>query len=66
MSHFVTYILKFQEIIVYKIPPGRGGGYIASLWFKNFDVNRKALSPICCKFQINLFGVILYIFFFMI
>ena len=28
MSHFVAYILQFQEIIVYKIPPG---GSIASL-----------------------------------
>ena len=27
MSHFVAYILKFQEIILYKIPPvGWGGG----------------------------------------
>ena len=26
MSHFVAYILQFQEIIVYKIPPGRGQG----------------------------------------
>ena len=27
MSHFVAYILQFQEIIVYEIPPGgRGGG----------------------------------------
>ena len=25
MSHFVAYILQFQEIIVYKIPPGEGG-----------------------------------------
>ena len=25
MSHFVVYILQFQEIIVYKIPPGGGG-----------------------------------------
>ena len=24
MSHFVAYILQFQEIIVYKIPPGGG------------------------------------------
>ena len=30
MSHFVAYILQFQEIIVYKIPPG-GRGSIASL-----------------------------------
>ena len=27
MSHFVTYILQFQEIIVYKIPPGGEGIY---------------------------------------
>ena len=28
MSHFVAYILQFQEIIVYKIPPGvRRGVY---------------------------------------
>ena len=26
MSHFVAYILQFQEIIVYKIPPGGGRG----------------------------------------
>ena len=26
MSHFVAYILQFQEIIVYKIPPVGGGG----------------------------------------
>ena len=25
MSHFVAYILQFQEIKVYKIPPGVGG-----------------------------------------
>ena len=30
MSHFVAYILQFQDIIVYKIPPGRRGS-IASL-----------------------------------
>ena len=30
MSLFVVYILQFQEIIVYKIPPG-GKGSIASL-----------------------------------
>ena len=30
MSHFVTYILQFQEFIVYEIPPwgsGVGGGW---------------------------------------
>ena len=27
MSHFVAYILQFQEIIVYKISPGGGGVY---------------------------------------
>ena len=26
MSHFVAYILQFQEIIVYKIPLGGGRG----------------------------------------
>ena len=31
MSHCVAYILQFQEIIVYKIPPRGGGGSIASL-----------------------------------
>ena len=27
MSHFVAYILQFQEIIVYKIPHGGEGVY---------------------------------------
>ena len=27
MSHFVAFILQFQETIVYKIPPGGGGVY---------------------------------------
>ena len=45
MSHFVAYILQFQEIVVYKIPPGGGGGSIASLrstciimhtWLRNY------------------------------
>ena len=31
MSNFVANILQFQEIIVYNIPPGRGGASIASL-----------------------------------
>ena len=31
MSHFVAYVLQFQEIIVYKIPPGGRKGSIASL-----------------------------------
>ena len=35
MSHFVAYILQFQEIIVYKIPPWGGGGSIASLRSKS-------------------------------
>ena len=35
MSHFVAYVLQFQEIIVYKIPPGGGGGSIASLRSKS-------------------------------
>ena len=38
MSHFVAYILQFQEIIVYKIPPGGGGGSIASLRSTTFIV----------------------------
>ena len=42
MSHFVAYILQFQEIIVSKIPPGGGRGSIASLRSIN-----KALVPIC-------------------
>ena len=37
MSYFVAYILQFQEIIVYKIPPG-GRGSIASL--RSNDINR--------------------------
>ena len=39
MSHFVAYILQFQEIIVSKIPPG-GRGSIASLRsiIKIFDI----------------------------
>ena len=39
MSHFVAYILQFQEIIVYKIPPGGGGGSIASLRSNRFRIN---------------------------
>ena len=31
MSHFVAYILQFQEIIVYEIPLMGGGGSLASL-----------------------------------
>ena len=37
MSHFVAYILQFQEIIVYKIPPGGGRGSIASLRSREYD-----------------------------
>ena len=43
MSHFVAYILQFQEIIVYKIPPGGGGGSIASL--RSIPVTLKHLKP---------------------
>ena len=28
MYHFVAYTLQFQEIIVYKIPPGGEGGLL--------------------------------------
>ena len=41
MSHFVAYILQFQEIIVYKIPPGGGGGSIASLRSTQSGPNRR-------------------------
>ena len=41
MSHSVAYILQFQEIIVYKIPPGWGGGSIASLRSINTDIMNK-------------------------
>ena len=30
MSHFLAYIVKLQEIIMYKIPPGGGGRGIYS------------------------------------
>ena len=41
MSHFVAYILQFQEIIVYKIPPGEGRGSIASLRSNNSAITNK-------------------------
>ena len=47
MSHFVAYILQFQEIIVYKIPPGGGGGSIASLRSMHF-------SSLKCSFCLSL------------
>ena len=37
MSHFVAYILQFQEIIVYKIPPG-GRGSVDSLRSMTFQL----------------------------
>ena len=39
MSHFVDYILQFQEIIVYKIPPGRGGVYSQPKIYIKCNVN---------------------------
>ena len=42
MSHFVAYILQFQEIIVYKIPPGGRRGSIASLRSICFTLLRNA------------------------
>ena len=47
MSHFVAYILQFQEIIVYKIPPGGGGGSIASLRSMDTDSNYFKLQCLC-------------------
>ena len=44
MSHFVAYILQFQEIIVYKIPPGVGGGSIASLRSNKCHCKRHILN----------------------
>ena len=35
MSHFVAYILQFQEIIVYKIPPGGEGVYSQPKVYEN-------------------------------
>ena len=46
MSHFVAYILQFQEIIVSKIPPGGGGGSIASL---RSNIKLKTLALIEAK-----------------
>ena len=54
MSHFVTYMLQFQEIIVYKIPPG-GRGSIASLRSLLSHFTLKLTLPSCysaiCKVQ---------------
>ena len=47
MSHFVAYILQFQEIIVYKIPPGGGGGSIASLRSK-LSVTGESMGTLYC------------------
>ena len=44
MSHFVAYILQFQEIIVYKIPPGGGRGSITSLRSKSWRMYLLQLS----------------------
>ena len=49
MSHFVAYILQFQEIIVYKIPPGGGGGSIASL--RSISVGVRVLAVACVTFS---------------
>ena len=44
MSHFVAYILQFQEIIVYKNRLGGGGrGSIASLRSNRFNRAREHL-----------------------
>ena len=49
MSHFVAYILQFQEIIVYKIPPGGGGGSISSLR----SIKAMRLMLLCISIQIH-------------
>ena len=43
MSHFVAYVLQFQEIIVYKFPPPGGGeGFYSQskVYLNNFSENR--------------------------
>ena len=46
MSHLVAYILQFQEIIVYIIPPGGGGkGSIGSLRSRHNIIQCQFLSP---------------------
>ena len=63
MSHVVAYILQFQEIIVYKIPPGGGGGSIASLrsnyTYSSFDIvtpEHLSLSTCyCVRFMQNIY-----------
>ena len=59
MSHFVAYILQFQEIIVYKIPPGGGGGSIASLCFLTYYAERMVLCAFLFVRVPFSFGVIL-------
>ena len=54
MSHFVAYILQFQEIIVYKIPPGGGGGSIASLKSKTKSCSKGRRSPVSTVSFLNI------------
>ena len=59
MSHFVAYILQFQEIIVYKVPPVGGGEEVNSQpkvykWAKPL-----AYLPLCmlCTLYANILQV---------
>ena len=51
MSHFVAYILQFQEIIVYKIPPGGGRGVYSQPKVYNYCKFPKYsdTQKICCN-----------------
>ena len=57
MSHFVAYILQFQEIIVYKIPPGGGSGVysqpkVYKKWQKDLPVPPTVSEP-CVVFTFH-------------
>ena len=49
MSHFVAYVLQFQEIIVYKIPPGGEGVYSQP---KVYTVNNLCMFNCQCHFYL--------------
>ena len=46
MSHFVAYILQFQEIIVYKIPPGGGRGVYSQPKVYNFSFSKYLIMSV--------------------
>ena len=49
MSLFMTYILQFQEIIVYKIPPGGGEGVYSQPEIYYFSCGCAILDlNVCC------------------